>query len=265
MSKYKTIVVDDEPAAREGLAALLQADAEVEVIGICANALEAIDLMQHTTPDILFLDIQMPEVNGFELLRSLSVTPPAVAFVTAYDQYAIAAFEHHAIDYLLKPFTNDRFRNCLAKCKSVVAQKNQGDLSEKIRQLLQEQTTQKEEKLISPVTSINALNKLSIKANGKILLLDLNDIWYFEAEDYYVNIHYKSQRILIRDSIKNLEQLLAEKQFCRIHKSSLVNLQKVTELENHFNGGLIMKLQNNTELKVSKNHKQALLERFGLG
>ncbi|MGV3538489.1 MAG: LytR/AlgR family response regulator transcription factor [Rufibacter sp.] len=263
MRTYKTLIVDDEPAAREGLAFLLKQDAEMDIVGVCKNGIEAIEQIRELKPDLVFLDVQMPQVNGFEVLQSLEGDLPVVVFVTAYDQYALAAFECHAVDYLLKPFTDARFTTCLQKCKAALQQGEVQALQQKLKALLIEKENTETPSSAPSASVVTSMNKLAIKVSGKIVLADVEDIWFIEAEDYYVNIHYRTERFLVRDSMKHLEQTLPAGQFCRIHKSTLVNLQRIAEVEPYFNGALTLKLTNGQQLKVSKNLKDTFLRRIG--
>ena len=226
--RLTTIIVDDEPEARQGVALLLAGDPEVESIAVCANGLEAISAINELTPDLLFLDVQMPQVDGFEVLRSLSLAvPPAVIFTTAYEEYTLRAFEVHAIDYLLKPFTDERFYQALNHAKQLIRAKRFPALQSLLRD--QQPKTADRHALIreeSPATK----NKLVVKADGRVHFVSHADIIWVEAYDYYVKVHVRDRYFLLRDSLKHLEQRLPSDQFVRIHKSSIVNRRYVEAL-----------------------------------
>ncbi len=241
-AKITTIIVDDEPEAREGVALLLADDPEVEVVAVCTNGLEAISAIETHAPDLLFLDIQMPQVDGFEVLRSLRDnvypdghaqpeqhppgTQPAVIFTTAYDAYTLRAFEVHAIDYLLKPFTDERFYRALNHAKQLI----QTQQAPALQPLLQAQQS----RATDPPTLIREANaapdKLVVKADGRVHFVPYADIIWVEAYDYYVKVHVRNRYFLLRDSLKHLEQQLPSDQFVRIHKSSMVNRRYVEAL-----------------------------------
>ncbi len=226
--KLTTIIVDDEPEARQGVALLLAGDPDVEITAVCANGLEAISAINELAPDLLFLDVQMPQVDGFEMLRSLSLAvPPAVIFTTAYEEYTLKAFEVHAIDYLLKPFTDERFYQALNHAKQLIRAKRFPTL----QSLLQDRPpkTADQHALIreeSPATK----DKLVVKADGRVHFVSYADIIWVEAYDYYVKVHVRDRYFLLRDSLKHLEQRLPSEQFVRIHKSSIVNRRYVEAL-----------------------------------
>ena len=226
--KITTLIVDDEPEAREGIALLLENNPDTEVVGICANGLEAIQAIQAYAPALLFLDIQMPQVNGFEVLSSLTPEQrPAVIFTTAYDEYTLKAFEVHALDYLLKPFTDERFYRALDYAKQHI----QAQQLPSLQSLLtaQQPTTPDHNTLIREEQPA-MLNKLVVKSDGRIHFVPYADIIWIEAYDYYIKIHVKDRYFLLRDTLKHMELTLPPPQFVRIHKSSIVNAQHVASL-----------------------------------
>lgn len=261
----KTIIIDDEEEAREGVRVLLERDPEVELVAMCKHGLEAINAIYEHQPHLVFLDIQMPEINGFEVLNSIRPEAmPAVIFVTAYDQYAIRAFEVHAIDYLLKPFTDERFYRALTFAKQHIHQKNLNPKLNALLQQYQKENTQAQGDYLIQERASNrpSSNRLVIKSSGKIYFIQLEDIRWIEAYDYYIKIHIEGRFYLVRESMKRMVQKLPENQFARIHKSSIVNLNQIVELEPYFNGEYIVHLQSGEKLKLSRNFKKNLLGRW---
>ena len=259
----KTLVIDDEVEAREGISLLLQQDPEIELVGTSKNGLEAIQHIEAYQPELLFLDIQMPKINGFEVVNSLSgAEMPLVVFVTAYDQYALKAFEIHAIDYLLKPFTDERFFDCLTHAKSTLHQGNHKALHQLISTYVASLPPQQESELLS-ASSKGLSQRLVVKSSGKIYFLTFEDIIWIEAQDYYIDIHLADHCYRVRESMKSMEQRLPESQFVRIHKSSIVNLTYIDRMEPFFNGEYMVFLRTGQKLKLSRGHKEKLWKRLG--
>ena len=255
--KITTIIVDDEPEAREGVTLLLASDPEVQVVAVCANGLDAISSIENHVPDLLFLDVQMPQVNGFEVLNSLAPAQrPAVIFTTAYDEYTLRAFEVHAIDYLLKPFTDERFFRSLNHAKQLICAQQ----SSALQSLLQEHQikTTDESTLIqeeNPATK----DKLVVKADGRVHFVAYADIIWVEAYDYYVKVHVRDRYFLLRDSLKHLEQRLPSEQFVRIHKSSIVNRRYVEALLPQEHGSEYeVVLSNGITLRSSRSYREGV-------
>lgn len=261
-TRLTTIIVDDEPEAREGVALLLNNDPDTEVVAICANGLEAIATIEEFSPDLLFLDIQMPQVNGFEVLSSLAADRhpagrhPAVIFTTAYDEYTLRAFEVHAVDYLLKPFTDERFYRALNHAKQLIRARQTPTL----QSLLQAQLTKTADQsaLIredSPVVS----DKLIVKTDGRVHFVPYPDIVWIEAFDYYVKVHVSDRYFLLRDSLKRLERQLPSAQFVRIHKSSIVNRRFVEALLPQEHGSEFeVRLTNGVSLRSSRSYREGV-------
>jgi len=256
MRPIRTLIVDDEPAAREGMRHLLAADPEIVLAGECSNGREAAAAIRDTSPDLVFLDVQMPELDGFGVLREVGVErAPAVVFVTAFDQYALRAFDVHAIDYLLKPFTDDRFRQSLDRAKQLVRQGRLGDLSRKLAALLDNDE--------SAPPAPRYLDRLVVKSGGKVTLLPVGEIEWIDAEGDYVRIHVGKTWHLLRETMKNLEDQLDAARFVRIHRSTIVNLEKVKELQPFFRGEYVVVLHNGTTLKLSRGYRDNLEARLG--
>jgi len=230
----KVILVDDERLARAAFTQLLAEHPDVQIIGEAKNANEAMQLLDENEPDVLFLDIQMPEKNGFELLAELP-NCPHVVFVTAYDEYAIKAFEVNALDYLLKPVEPARLAETL----------------EKLRKKLAEETEQHEE--IAPSTrKLTAEDRIFIKDGEKCWFVELEKVRMFESEGNYVKVHFDNFRPLILRSLNNLEERLDEKTFFRANRKYIINLKWITRIESWFNGGLQVELREGEKVEISR-------------
>ncbi len=256
MPPIRTLIVDDEPLAREGVRVLLQQDPEIEIVGECANGREAVDGIEALAPDLLFLDVQMPEMDGFAVLTHVDpARMPVVIFVTAYDQHALRAFEVHALDYLLKPFKDDRFREALSRAKTQVWQQKVNAISQHLVALLHQGESPGEgASASSPEESY--LTRLVVKAGGRVFFIKVEEIDWIEAADYYVRLHVGNKTHLLRETMSNLEHNLDPQHFQRIHRSTIVNLDRVSALEPYFHGDYVVLLRDGTELKMSRRHRQ---------
>ncbi len=269
MKKISVLIVDDEKEARDGVNFLLQKDADIEVVGTCKNGVEAIQFINENSPDLVFLDIQMPGVNGFEVLNSIAPEKlPIVIFITAYDQYSLKAFEIHAMDYLLKPFTDERFYQALHYAKDFLKGTNPRQVKEQLVNLLAfyEDKVQDnaDNRVIDDQNKNNRVfnNRLVIKSDGKIHFLPLDDIIWIQAFDYYIKVHVKGKFYLVRESLKKMDALLPDDRFLRIHKSSLVNISFIRDLTPHFNNEYIVTLVTGEKLKISRNYREKLRSLF---
>jgi two-component system, LytTR family, response regulator len=261
MNRIKCIIVDDEPEAREGVQLLVKQDPEVEVVALCANGLEALEAIHEHKPDLLLLDIQMPRISGFEVLNSLpDGHRPEVIFITAYDEYTLQAFEVHAVDYLLKPFTDQRFYKALSFAKARIQQQQLQEKQQHLDQLLQAQQRQAADAREGSIISQNhgSGGRLAVKAEGRIHLLPYDKVIWVEAYDYYVKVHTQARYFLLRNSMKNMERNLPENYFARIHKSSIINIKHVREIGTSSQGELEVHLDTGLTLKVSRNYKEQL-------
>jgi two-component system LytT family response regulator len=237
-AKIRTLIVDDEPLARSNLAVLLKLDSEIEIVGECASGTEALAKISALAPDLLFLDVQMPECDGFDVLEMLGKQlPTAVVFVTAYDQYALRAFEAGALDYLLKPFDNARFDRALDRAKQTIARGKD-----------------------SPRT----LERLAIKSVGQISFVRIPEIDWIEAADYYACLHVGLRTHLLRRSMADLEQELDPTAFCRIHRSTIVNLARVQRMEIGADGEYDVLLDSGATLRMSRRYSKELQSRLGV-
>ena len=232
MPKIRALIVDDEDPARGNLKALLRAHGDIELAGECDNGEAALAAIRELRPDLLFLDIQMPECDGFDVMEMLGgATPAAVIFVTAYDQHALRAFDVGALDYLLKPYSDERFSTALARARE---------------RLKRDQET--------PV-------RLVLKSAGQVLFLPTADIDWISAADYYASLHAGAQTHLLRRSLAELEQDLDPAQFCRIHRSTIINLDRLQSIELGEDGEYEALLSDGVRLRVSKTYRKALLDR----
>ncbi|MCI0670721.1 MAG: LytTR family DNA-binding domain-containing protein, partial [Myxococcaceae bacterium] len=221
--RFRTLVVDDEPLAREGVRMMLASDPEVEVVGEAGNGPEAVAALEALAPDLVLLDVQMPELNGFDVLARLPPERlPAVIFSTAYDKYALKAFDVHALDYLLKPFTDERFHEALRRAKSQLRLRRVSELSARLREVLDVSV-----EATVPQASAGALaQRVAIKDVGRVVFLDVDEIDWVEAADYYVEIHAGGKSYLHRETMQSLEARLHPERFMRIHRSAIVNRKR---------------------------------------
>jgi two-component system LytT family response regulator len=232
------MLVDDEPLARSNLRVLLGKDPEIELVGECGSGAEALVAIREKRPDLLFLDVQMPECDGFDVLEILgSNLPSAVVFVTAYDQFALRAFEAGALDYLLKPFDAARFRRALDRAKETVAHRKHG---------------------------AKPLDRIAIKAIGQVSFIKTSDIDWIEAADYYTCLHVGSKTHLLRRSMAELEQELDPAVFCRIHRSSIVNIAQVEGLKLNPEGEYEVVLKQGISLRLSRRYRKLAQLQLGV-
>ena len=246
----RIVIVDDEPLARAVLAEFLAAEANVEVVAQCANGFEAVKAVSELTPDLLLLDVQMPKLDGFEVL-DLVGREVAVVFTTAYDQYALRAFEVHAVDYLLKPFDEERFQRALDRARQSVA-KGPGEVSEKLLSLLQE--------LKAPQ---GYMERLVVKSAGRLFFLRTEEIEWVESAGNYVCLHVRGESHLLRETMNGLEARLDPARFVRIHRTAIVNIDQIKELQPLFHGEYQVVLRDKTELTLSRGYRDRLQEVIG--
>ena len=251
MDKIRTLIVDDEPLAREIIVDMLVGDAEVEIIGECGDGLAAVAAIEAHKPDLLFLDVQMPELDGFGVLEVIEETP-VIIFVTAYDQYALRAFEVHALDYLLKPFDRERFDKALQRVKYQIARERAGTMNRELVALLADLKSRPK-----------PLERLVIKAGGRVFFLRVDEIDWIEAAANYVKLHTGKEAHLLRETINGLAAKLDPDKFLRIHRSIIVNLERVKELQPWFHGDYVVILQDGTQLTSSRNYRERLRKLLG--
>lgn len=234
--KLRTLVVDDEPLARTNLLVLLRRHPDIDIVAECSSGIEALAEIRRLKPDLVFLDVQMPECDGFDVLEMLGNPTSAIIFVTAYDTYALRAFEVGALDYLLKPFDDARFERTLERARTRIA----------------------------ATSSTPRTNAFAIKSVGQVLFVPWSDIDWIEAADYYASLHVASKRHLIRRSMAELEQELDPSQFCRIHRSTIVKIDRIRSLELNENGDYDVLLHDHTRLRMSRTYRKSLQSRLAL-
>jgi two-component system LytT family response regulator len=243
--KIRALVVDDEPLARSSLTVLLRKDPAIETIGECGSGAEAIEEIRKSKPDLVFLDVQMPECDGFDVLEILGRDlPAAVVFVTAYDHYALRAFEAGALDYLLKPFDDARFERALGRAKEKITS-GRGNHAEN-RELS------------------FSIERIAVKSAGQIVFLKPSEIDWIEAADYYACLHVGTKSHLLRRSMAELEKELDPALFCRIHRSTIVNLTRVRGLRLSEDGEYDVGLDGGATVRLSRRYRKPLQERLGL-
>ncbi len=258
--RIKAIIVDDEPPARRNLRALLKNVPDIEIVKECGNGREAVSSIRALQPDLVFLDVQMPELDGFEVLENLAGHPlPVIIFVTAYDQYALKAFEVSALDYLLKPFDDARFHKALGQARRQIEQQDSSELGRRLLTLLGTRDVKAE------VPPPRYLTRLMVKTAGRVIFIRAEEIDWIEAYDNYLRLHVGGKAHLLRQTMNELEATLNPEQFVRIHRSTIVNLDRIKELCSHFNGEHLVILHNGTELKLSRGRKEWLEQRLGTG
>jgi two-component system LytT family response regulator len=245
----RTIVVDDEPLAREKLRGFLEAEPDFEIVGECRDGVEAVAAIEQQKPDLVFLDVQMPELTGFEVLEKLAPENlPTVIFATAYDRYALRAFEVHAIDYLLKPFDRERLQETLARVRE---RRELGDARKKLQEMLAESSRYPE--------------RVEVRTSGRVVLVRVTEIIWVDAAGNYVKIHCENETLTLRDTMAHIEKRLNPKLFMRIHRSTIVNVEHISELQQQFHGDYVVLLTNGQRLTLSRSYRekmQGLLQRF---
>ncbi len=258
----RTIIVDDEPPARRRIRALLQGEPDIEVVAECRDGREAIAAVEENAPDLLFLDIQMPEANGFDVVAALGPERmPAVIFVTAYDEYALRAFEVHALDYLLKPFDRERFQTALARARRQVQRQREAPGGER-EVALDQRVLALLESLREPLSRY--LQRFPVKSGGRIRFVDADEISHLEAEGNYVRLHTAERSYLIRDSLGSLEAKLDPERFLRIHRSTIVQIDRIREMEPLFRGEYLILLEGGARVQSSRRYRAKLHEALGI-
>jgi len=253
--KTRALIVDDEPLARERLRQLLASEADVEVIGECVDGASAIQVIREQAPDLVFLDVQMPGVDGFGVLAALPAEArPGVIFVTANDQFALRAFDVHAVDYLLKPFDKERFQTALRRGLTRVQRSQAQQLHTQINALLAE---------VRPADKAPRVERFAVKSSGRVLLVKIEDIDWIEAADNYVSLHVGGEEHLHRETMAAMEDLLPPDRFMRISRSTIVNLDRIKELQPMFHGEYTVILRNGTRLTLSRSYREKLGQLLG--
>ncbi len=266
VKKIKTVIIDDEPLARKGLSIRLQEYPELDVIGEANNGQNAFELIKAMKPDLVFMDIQMPVMNGFQVLSALEqngIPLPIVIFVTAYDQYAIQAFDVHALDYLLKPVEDSRLKEAVDKVNSYLMDKEDVKHKQKLVGLMSEFTGDDCESILRRLATGEVVNSnrfsefLSIKDGGEVTRVRIKSIFWIDAAGDYMCVHSSDgQTHIMRKTMKELEQELDPRIFIRIHRSVIVNKSQIRKLVTHSNGEYHVVLESGKELKVSRSYKE---------
>ena len=247
----RVAIVDDEPPARARLHRLLKGQADVEIVMECGDGAAAVHAIESLQPDLVFLDVQMPELDGFEVLGALEVARlPAVIFVTAFDKYALRAFEVHALDYVVKPVDAERFARALAHARQRIIERRSTDdgVSNLIRQLVRERAR---------------LARIPVRSEGRVKVIDLGDVDWLSAADNYVTLHVGRHEYLVRDSLSALEARLDAKDFVRVHRSSIVRLDRIAELVPDLHGDYRIRLKNGAVVPMSRTYRARIEDRFG--
>lgn len=259
--KIRALVVDDEPVARDRVVRLLQQQADIELVGQCSNGLETVTAIEQLSPDLVFLDVQMPEMDGFEVVRALEAGHvPAVVFVTAYDEYAVRAFEVHALDYLLKPFSSMRFRATLAHARDQLHRYRAGELGRKLLTLAPT-LWEKSEKPDNPSGARH--ERLLVRSAGRVHFVRTSEIEWCEAAGNYVRLHVGQESHLFRETMNSLESKLEPRHFVRIHRSTIVNVEQIEQLRSSLGGESTVILRNGVKLTLSRGYREGFQERFG--
>ena len=252
--KLRAAIVEDEPPARVGLRALLAADPEIEIVAECGTVDEALAALQKTHPDVVFLDVQLARRTGFDLLAALGASrPPAVVFVTAYDQHAVRAFDVEAVDYLLKPFDDQRFAQALGRAKDRVRQSRAKSLAEQLAATL-----------APGARPAGPPRTLLLKDGARTMFLREDEIDWIEAQDYYVEIHAGGAAHLHREPLRDLEARLDPRRFVRIHRSAIVQVDRIRQLRSLPSGDAAVVLRDGTELRVSRSRRDAIRAVLGV-
>jgi two-component system, LytTR family, response regulator len=252
MSHIRTVIADDQPMARERLTALLSEEPDVELVAACASGAEVVTAIESHRPDLVFLDMQMPELDGFGVIAAVGPERmPSVVFVTAYDEFALRAFEVHALDYLLKPFGRLRFQKALDRARDHLSRQRAGDLARRLVALVEE---------VRPARP--RAERLMVRSGARVVFVEVRNVDWVEAEGNYVRLHVGEESHLIRDTMHAVETRLGAGQFMRIHRSRIANIDRVKELRLLQNGEYEIVLRNGRALRVSRLYRDKLQERL---
>ena len=253
MTKIRTLIVDDEPMARERVLTLLQQQPDIEIVGECADGAQALSAIERLDPELVFLDVQIPVMDGFGVIRALSPQRlPMVVFTTAYDEYALRAFEVHALDYLLKPFDGPRFLRTLERARERIERQRAGDLGKRLLAMVQD---------LKPEAS-QAPDRLVVKSGGRIFFIRADEIDWVDASGNYVRLHVKGDAYLFRETMSAMEARLDPNRFVRIHRSHIVNADRIKELLPGAGDHSVI-LRSGVKLPLSRGYKDRLQDRMG--
>ncbi|UCC82981.1 MAG: response regulator transcription factor [Gemmatimonadota bacterium] len=267
----RVLIVDDELLARQGLRKLCERDPEIEVVGECADGRAAVAAIEQIEPDLLLLDIQMPNMDGFEVLGAVGPDRmPQVIFVTAYDQFALRAFEVNALDYLLKPFSDKRFFDAIARAKQAIHQAGESDLRARLLALLEAVGFEEQTVHESPGAGADArtaipsfASRIVVKERGRVVLVRTDEIDWIEAADYCAKLHVRERAYVIRESMKSLAARLDPAHFFAVSRSAIVNLNRVREIQSFARGSHIVILSDGTQVTLSRARREVLERRLG--
>jgi two-component system, LytTR family, response regulator len=241
----RTLIVDDEPVARRRLRRLLRLAPDVEVVAECGDGATAVEAIRSATPDLVLLDVQMPELDGFGVIQALGAERlPTIVFVTAHDQYALRAFDVHALDYLLKPVDGERLLRALTRVRTLLAGRTGTTVDPRVLALLTDLANQQK-----------FLSRLPVRADGRLLLVNMSDVDWIGAADNYVTLHVAGREYLLRDTMGRLERELDPSRFVRIHRSSIVQIDRIKELLPDFHGDFIVVLADGTRLTLTRGYR----------
>jgi two-component system LytT family response regulator len=253
------ILVDDEPLARDSLRIALSDDPSVEIVDECANGVEAIESIRRHMPDVVFLDIEMPELDGFGVIQEIGVeNMPAVVFVTAFHTHALRAFDVHAADYLLKPFDDSRLREALVQARQKLASADIGEAERRLSAILRE--LGRESFKPAEISESRTATRFTVRSDERALIFQAKDVDWFEADVNYVWLHVRKEKHRLRISLRSLLEQLDTKQFVRIHKSTIVNLDRIKEVQPWFGGDYVAILTDGRQLRVSRTFAQEFLK-----
>jgi two-component system LytT family response regulator len=247
MERITALIADDEPPARRKVRRFLEADTEIQVVGEARSGAEALESIRTLQPDLVFLDVQMPELDGFGVLEALADTPlPVIVFATAYDEYALRAFDVHAVDYLLKPFDPERFASALARAKERVKHNRAGGVDEKLRILLRE------------IGAERRLDRILVRKKDKNFFLPVAEIDWVESAQNYLVVHSAGSKYIVRGTLAGIEKHLDPERFLRVHRAHIVNIDRVLELSPWSHGDWKLRLKDGTELMLSRRYREKL-------
>lgn len=253
-ARIRVLAVDDEPLAREIVRGLLESDPDVELVGECTSGAEAVAAIRRLAPDVVFLDVQMPAVDGFGVLDALREKAPVVVFVTAHSDYALRAFDVRATDYLLKPFDDERFARALDHAKAAVRQARAAGLAARVADLLSGPA-----RPAPAPASPHFLERIAVRERGGVRAVPVAEIDWIGAQDYYAEVHAGGESHLVREPLRALERRLDPRRFVRVHRSAIVNVDRIVRVERGAAGPAAVRLRDGTALPVSRTHRKALL------
>ncbi len=251
----RVLIAEDEPLARERIRSLLEEEADIEVVAECPDGKTAVSAIRQHQPDLVFLDVNMPERTGFEVIEAIGADAmPPVIFVTAYDHFAVQAFDAHALDYVLKPFDEERFRTAVERARDAILRRNGGPLDARLNDLIAGLRKQQ-----------RYLERLAVKSGGKIIFLRADEISWIAAEGNYARLHVGKKSYLMRETMTGLEAKLDPNRFLRIHRSTIVATDAIAELEPLFQGDYVVVLRDGTRLTSSRGYRQNLQDFMSQG